>query len=179
VRAAEQTHRAGSIIRHIREFVSKENDFNRPLDLDRIIEDVGVLLDSELKNAKVRLELQLGSQGRRVLANKVQIEQVLVNLVMNSIEAIQSTRTRGGKVVLRTCSLEDGSVEVTVTDDGPGIDAGMFGILFNSFQTNKASGMGMGLSISRSIIEAHGGRIWVDDQRHDGALLGFSLPVCE
>ena len=179
VRAAEQTHRAGSIIRHIREFVSKENDFNRPLDLDRIIEDVGVLLDSELKNAKVRLELQLGSQGRRVLANKVQIEQVLVNLVMNSIEAIQSTRTRGGKVVLRTCSLEDGSVEVTVTDDGPGIDAGMFGMLFNSFQTNKASGMGMGLSISRSIIEAHGGRIWVDDQRHDGALLGFSLPVCE
>ena len=178
-RATEQAHRAGKIIRHVREFVSKGKDCSRPLDLDRVIEDLGVLLGSELESAKVRLEQQLGSQGCRVMANKVQIEQVLVNMVINSVEAIQGSRTTGGKVVLRTCLLEDDSVEVTVTDDGPGINAGMFEKMFNSFQTSKVSGMGMGLSISRSIIEAHGGRIWADRQRRYGAVFGFSLPVCE
>ena len=127
----------------------------------------------------VTLERRLGSQGRKVMANKVQIEQVLVNMVMNSVEAIQGARTTGGEIVLRTCLLEGGAVEVTVTDDGPGIDSGMFENLFNSFQTSKASGMGMGLSISRSIIEAHGGKIWADRKRHNGAVFGFSLPLCE
>jgi PAS domain S-box-containing protein len=178
-RATEQAHRAGDIIRHLREFVGKGKDAIRPLDLDRVIEDLGVLLGSELKTAKVTLEQQLGSQGRTVMANKVQIEQVLVNMVMNSVEAIQGYRTTGGKVVLRTCLLEGGDVEVTVTDDGPGINPGIFDKMFNSFQTSKASGMGMGLSISRSIIEAHGGKIWADRQRHDGAMFGFSLPLCE
>ena len=178
-RAAGQAYRAGDIIRHLREFVGKGKDAIRPLDLDRIIEDLGVLLGSELRSAKVTLEQQPGSRGRKVMANKVQIEQVLVNMVMNSVEAIQDARTTGGKVVLRTRLLEDDSVEVTVTDDGPGVDPDMFEKMFKSFQTSKASGMGMGLSISRSIIEAHGGKIWADGQRRDGAVLGFSLPLCE
>ena len=178
-RAAEQAHRAGDIIRHLREFVGKGNDAIRALDLDRVIETLGVLLGAELKTAKVTLEQQLGCQGREVMANKVQIEQVLVNMVMNSVEAIEDARTTGGKVVLRTRLLEDDSVEVTVTDDGPGVDPDMFERMFNSFQTSKASGMGMGLSISRSIIEAHGGKIWADGQRRDGAVFGFSLPLCE
>jgi PAS domain S-box-containing protein len=178
-RATEQAHRAGDIIRHLREFVGKGKDAILSLDLDRVIESLGILLGAELKTANVRLEQQLGSQGRKVLANKVQIEQVLVNMVMNSVEAIKGARTTGGKVVLRTRLLEGDSVEVTVTDDGPGIDPGMFKKMFNSFQTSKASGMGMGLSISRSIIEAHGGKIWADGQRLEGAVFGFSLPVCE
>jgi PAS domain S-box-containing protein len=178
-RATEQTHRAGEIIRHLREFIGKGKDAIRTLDLDRVIEDLRVLLGSELKAAKVSLEQQAGSQGRTVMGNKVQIEQVLVNMVMNSVEAIQGARTSGGKVVLRTRLLEGAAVEVTVTDDGPGIDPGMFDRMFDSFQTSKASGMGMGLSISRSIIEGHGGKIWADRLRRDGAMLGFSLPVCE
>jgi PAS domain S-box-containing protein len=178
-RATGQAHRAGNIIRHLREFVGKGKDSIYPLDLDRVIEDFGVLLGSELKTAKVTLEQQLGSQGRRVMANKVQIEQVLVNMVMNSVEAIQGVRTTGGSIVLRTRLLEEGSVEVTVTDDGPGINPGIFENMFYSFQTSKASGMGMGLSISRSIIEAHGGKIWADGQRREGAEFGFSLPLCE
>jgi PAS domain S-box-containing protein len=178
-RATEQAHRAGDIIRHLREFVGKGKDAIRPLDLDRVIEALGVLLGSELKAAKVTMKQQLGSQGHKVMANKVQIEQVLVNMVMNSVEAIQGVRTTGGKVVLRTCLLEGDSVEVTVTDDGPGINPDMFEQMFNSFQTSKASGMGMGLSISRSIIEAHGGKIWADRQRRDGAVFRFSLPLCE
>jgi len=178
-RATGQAHRAGNIVRQLREFVGKGNDSIQSLDIDRIIENLGVLLGSELRTARVTLEQQLGCQGRKVMANKVQIEQVLVNMVMNSVEAIQVARTTGGKVVLRTCLLQDDSVEVTVTDDGPGINPGMFEKMFNSFQTSKASGMGMGLSISRSIIEAHGGKIWADGQRRHGAVFGFSLPLCE
>ena len=113
------------------------------------------------------------------MANKVQIEQVLVNLVRNSIEAIQSLQKNTGKVILKTQLLDDGTIEVRVIDNGAGIDAGIIDKLFNPFQTSKTSGMGMGLSISRSIIEDHGGRIWTDEQRQNGALFAFSLPLCE
>ena len=178
-RASEQAQRAGSIIRHLRELVSKESDNKQPLDLDEVIRDLDILLSSELKSFKVKLEYCLDGRGREVMANKVQIEQVLVNLVRNSVEAIQSIRKYSGKVILTTQLLNDVSIELSVSDNGPGIDAGMIGKLFNPFQTSKTSGMGMGLSISRSIIEDHGGRIWADEQRHNGASFGFSLPVCE
>ena len=177
--ASEQAHRAGRIIRHLREFVSKENDQKQPVDLDQVIEDLDVLLDAELKNAKVKLDHHLDGRGRKVMADRVQIEQVLVNLVMNSVEAIQGGQANGGSVIQVTSLSADDSIEVTVIDDGPGIDAGMIGKMFNPFQTSKPSGMGMGLSISRSIIEAHGGRIWVDEQHDNGALFGFSLPVAD
>lgn len=178
-RASEQAHRAGRIIRRLREFVSKESGYKQPLDLDQVIENINVFLSSELKCAKVKLEHHLDGQSRKVMANKMQIEQVFINLIRNSVEAIQSIRTNGGKVTLNTHLLKDDSIEVTVTDNGPGINAEMIGRMFNPFQTSKVSGMGMGLSISRSIIEAHGGRIWADEQHHNGALFGFSLPVCE
>jgi len=178
-RTSEQARRASNIIQHLREFVSKESDHKQALDLDEVIKDVRVLLGAELKSSKVKLEHHPDGRGCKVKANKVQIEQVLVNLVRNSVEAMQSVRKYEGKVILNTHLMQDKSIEVIVTDNGPGIDAGMTGKLFNPFQTSKASGMGMGLSISRSIIEDHGGRIWVDEQHHDGALFGFSLPVCE
>jgi len=178
-RVSEQAQRAGSIIRHLREFVSKESSHKQPLELDEVVKALNILLGSELKSSRVSLEHYLDGGGRKVMANKVQIEQVLVNLVRNSIEAIQGIQKNAGKVILETHVLKDGSIEVTVTDNGPGISAGMISKIFDPFQTSKASGMGMGLSISRSIIEAHGGRIWADEQRHKGALFGFSLSVCE
>jgi PAS domain S-box-containing protein len=178
-RAAEQAHRASTIIKHLREFVGKENDHKELLNLDQIIEDINVLLSSEFKRAKVEVEHHLDAKGCRIMANKVQIEQVLVNLIMNSVEAIESARATGGKVTLETRVMADKSIEVTVTDDGPGIAAEMIANMFHPFKTTKASGMGMGLSISRSIIEAHGGTIWADTYRHTGARFGFSLPVCE
>ena len=113
------------------------------------------------------------------MANKVQIEQVLVNLIRNSVEAIQDTDKDDGKLILETRLLEDGSIEATVTDNGTGIATDMMDKMFNPFQTSKESGMGMGLSISRSIIEAHGGKLWADNQHPQGALFGFSLPACQ
>ena len=111
-----------------------------------------------------------------VMANKVQIEQVLVNLVMNSLEAINDSKITTGNIVIQAHLLPDDSVETTVTDNGPGIDADMASTIFDPFHTSKPLGMGMGLSISRSIIESHYGKLWADEQYRDGARFGFNLP---
>jgi len=176
--ASEQAQRAGRIIRHLRDFVGKDDNQQESLELDQLIKELNFLLSAELKNAAVKLEYHLQGQGCHVSVNKVQIEQVLINLVRNSVEAMQAANTLDGKVIVETRQLNDGSVEVTVADNGPGIAADMLDKIFNPFQTSKASGMGMGLSISRSIIEAHGGSLWADNQRRQGALFGFSLPGC-
>jgi len=178
-RATEQAHRAGEIIRHLREFVGKEADEMKPVNIDATIDDLETLLSSELKSTGVKLEHHLDSRGRNIKANKVQIEQVLVNLIRNSVEAIQSLRKNDGKVTLTTRLSGDDFVEVTVADNGPGVEAGMAGKMFNPFQTSKASGMGMGLSISRTIIEAHGGELWADKNYQNGALFSFRLPVSD
>ncbi len=175
--ASEQAHRAGRIIHHLRDFVSKDNNVRQSLELDQILREIDLFLSSELNTAAVRLEYQLGGQGGRVMVNRVQIEQVLINLVRNSIESIHGANKADGKVIIESCACGDGFLEVAVTDNGPGIEADMMEKMFNPFQTSKASGMGMGLSISRSIIEAHGGSLWADKQRRHGASFRFKLPV--
>jgi PAS domain S-box-containing protein len=177
-RAEEQAHRASRIIRHLREFLSKEDDHKEPVDVDQIIEGVINFIKPELKNGQVQIEHHPGAGGCKVMANKVQIEQVLVNLVMNSLEAVNSVHNTAGIVVIQTRVLPDESLRTTVSDNGPGIAADMADRMFNPFQTSKPSGMGMGLSISRSIIEAYGGQLWADMDRSDGALFGFTLPAC-
>jgi two-component system sensor kinase FixL len=176
--ATEQAHRAGRIISHLREFLSKGDDHRKPVDLDKVIAEMIVFLKPELKNGNMRIEHRPGASGCKVMANKVQIEQVLVNLVRNSLEALHGSEKTTGNIVIQTRLLPDRSIETTVTDDGPGIAADMADRIFSPFQTSKPSGMGMGLSISRSIIEAHEGKIWADEQYRDGALVGFSLSGC-
>ena len=111
------------------------------------------------------------------MADKVQIEQVLINLVLNSLEAINGSGGKAGDIIVQTRLLPNETIETTVADDGPGIDAGIADRMFDPFQTSKSSGMGMGLSISRSIIEENEGKIWADVRRENGALFGFNLPV--
>ena len=178
-RAAEQAHRASQIISHLREFLSKGDNQREPLDLDQVVAGMLGFIKPEMRNGDVKLEHLPGAQGHKVMANKVQIEQVLVNLVRNSLEAIQGSAKTKGNIIIQSRLLSDGVIETTVTDNGPGIDAGMVDKIFHPFQTSKSSGMGMGLSISRSIIQAHDGELWVDNDYPDGALLGFSLPVSE
>jgi C4-dicarboxylate-specific signal transduction histidine kinase len=178
-RAKEQAHRAGDIIRHLREFVSKENKNKETFDLDQVIWSVITFLKWEVQESGVKIELRLGGQTRKVTANKIQIEQVLVNLVRNSLEAIGHAKIAGGRVVIQTRLLPNNMIEVTVTDNGPGIDTTMAGKIFDQFQTSKETGMGIGLSLSRTIIEDHGGKLWVDKDHQNGALFGFVLPVSE
>jgi len=178
-RAEKQAHRASQIIWHLRDFLSKEDGHKEPVDVDQVIEGVIDFIKPELKNGHVKVEHHSGARGCKIMANKIQIEQVLVNLVMNSLEAIKDSKKTTGNIVIQTQLLPDDSIETTVTDNGPGIDVDMAGTIFNPFQTSKPSGMGMGLSISRSIIETHDGKLWADEQYCDGALFGFNLPVCE
>ena len=178
-RAVEQAHRASQIIRHLRNFLSKADDHKEPLDLDRVIVGVIEFIKPELNNGHMKIEHQPGTRGCKVRANKVQVEQILVNLMLNSLEAIKGSGKTTGNIIVQTRLLPNEMIETTVTDNGPGIDAGMANRIFNPFQTSKPSGMGMGLSISRSIVEEHGGNICADVQRKNGALFGFNLPVCE
>jgi len=133
-----------------------------------------------MKNGHVKIEHHPGvPRGFKVMANKVQIEQILINLALNSLEAIKGSGKPTGNIIVQTRLSPNETIETTVTDNGPGIDADMAGRMFSPFQTSKSSGMGMGLSISRSIVEAHGGKLWADVQRRYGALFGFNLPVSE
>ena len=127
----------------------------------------------------MKIKHQPGTRGRKIRANKVQIEQVLVNLLLNSLEAIKGSGEITGNIVVQTHLLPNETIQTTVTDNGPGIDADIADRMFNPFQTSKPSGMGMGLSISRTIIEEQGGKIWADAQRGNGSLFCFNLPVCE
>ena len=176
-RALEQTHRAGDIIRHLRDFVSKGRTSMELVDVDQVIREVIDLLEWELRHSHVKMQLRLDGHDYRIKANKVQIEQVLLNLVRNSLEAIQSGNIADGELILATRVLPEDWIQVTLSDNGPGIADDMISKIFNPFQTNKGAGMGMGLSISRSIIEAHGGKLWVAQPQQSGALFGFELPM--
>ena len=113
------------------------------------------------------------------MANKIQIEQLVVNLVRNSLESLMHAHQDGGRVDMDSRLSANDMIKVSVADNGPGIDATLADKIFDQFQTSKETGMGIGLSLSRSIIEAHGGKLWVDTTHRNGALFVFELPVGE
>jgi len=176
-RAGEQAHRAGDIIRHLRELVSKGDNQRELFELDQAIRGIIKLLKYDVQESGVKIEFYPDCQACMVEADKIQIDQVLINIVRNSIEAISNAKITGGRVVLRTRLLPNNSVEVTVADNGPGVDAEIVDVIFDPFQTSKETGMGFGLSLSRSIVEVHGGQLWMDKDYRSGALFGFELPV--
>jgi two-component system sensor histidine kinase TtrS len=176
-RAKVQAHRASNIIRNLREFVSKGDNHKEILELDRVIRGILILLKFEVQEAGVTIEYYPDYRTCKVMVDKIQIDQVLINMVRNSMEAIRHSKITDGQIAIHTRLLPKDRVEVTVADNGPGIDADMVGKIFSPFQTSKEKGMGIGLSLSRRIIEAHGGKLWVDEDYQNGALFGFELPV--
>ncbi len=175
-RGVDQVHRAGSIIQGLRELVRKGASTREPVELDPIIRSVAGFVDWELRNNGVRLDLELHAEGRPVQADRVQIEQVLINLILNAIESVTAVGVSPRRVVVRSAPMDD-TVAVTVEDNGPGIDGSVRRRLFEPFQTTKEQGLGVGLSISSSIIEAHEGRMWGENGADGGAIFGFELPV--
>jgi two-component system sensor kinase FixL len=175
-RASEQAHRAGAIIRHLREFLSKGHNNKTRVVLDELIQGVIDFISWELRDSDIQLDFVPGSPASEVFVDRLQIEQVLINLIRNSIEAIREAGISGGRVEIASRPAAGNSIEVTVADNGPGIDPAIIGSLFEPYQTSKEQGMGMGLSISRSIVEAHNGKLWADEQRQQGALFSMRLP---
>jgi C4-dicarboxylate-specific signal transduction histidine kinase len=145
------------------------------LDINRIIQDVSVLLRTELTRGRVSVRTDLAPGLPRVAGDQVQLQQVLINLIMNAVEAMRLPAQRPRKLLIRSAKSTDG-VLVQVQDSGPGIEPGLADRIFEPFFTTKAEGIGMGLSISHSIIESHGGHLSLTSSS-EGALFEFVLPV--
>jgi signal transduction histidine kinase/GAF domain-containing protein len=168
--------RAGEVIRRIRTLAKKADTKMAPLNLNEVLNEALTLVQHELLGSRVALRLEQASALPLILADKVQLQQVILNLVINGIEAMQSITNRVRELVIRS-EHDDQHVRVTVTDCGVGFSADNAPQLFNTFFTTKSSGMGMGLSICRSIIELHGGRIWAMPNVPHGASIQFTLPL--
>ena len=174
VKIAEQAERAGEVIRHIRRFVRKEQPETSPVTVDEMFDTVMVLMRQDARRAGVAMHQQIGAGADRVLAQRTQIEQVMLNLVRNAIEAM-AEQQRERRVLLLSRRVGD-AVEIRVVDTGPGLGQGSPDHLFEPFVTTKAQGLGVGLSISTGIVEAHGGRLRVDSTAGIGATFYFTLP---
>jgi PAS domain S-box-containing protein len=168
--------RAGEVIRRIRELVKRAESEVTPLDINEVVLEAVAFLRHELERSGVSVQMELDTEAINVLADRIQLQQVLINLVMNAIEAMQTTTDRPRNLRIRT--RHDGAkAQVAVMDGGVGIPQEHIKKMFEAFFTTKSSGMGMGLSICRSIIEAHKGRIWASASESGGTTLEFSLPL--
>jgi C4-dicarboxylate-specific signal transduction histidine kinase/ligand-binding sensor domain-containing protein len=175
-RIAREGHRASEIIRRVRTLARKTEIQMTPLELNEMVSEALALLQHELLGYRVSMRMDLDTALPRVLADRVQLQQVIINLVLNGIEAMQSITDRARELLIRSEQCDAQHVRVTVTDCGVGFSAENAERLFTSFFTTKSSGMGMGLSICRSIIDAHGGRIWATPNLPHGATIQFTLP---
>ncbi len=170
-----QSLRAGEIIRHLREFVTRGETEKAPQDLRKLIEEAGALALVGSRELGVRSVFAFSPHTKEALADRVQIQQVLINLMRNAMEAMRDSGRR--ELIVRTLPDGPDRVAVEVADTGPGISDEIAARLFQPFVTTKASGMGIGLSISRRIVEAHGGKISVRRNENGGTTFRFSLPA--
>jgi C4-dicarboxylate-specific signal transduction histidine kinase len=175
-RIARDGNRASEVIQRIRTLAKKTEPQMVALDINDVIREAISLEQREMLSQRVSLWTELASALPPVLGDRVQLQQVVINLVMNALEAMAPVTDRPRDMLIRSQQDDANEVLVAVRDSGMGIDSENADRLFNAFFTTKASGMGMGLSISRSIIVAHGGRLWVSPNADHGATFQFTLP---
>jgi two-component system, LuxR family, sensor kinase FixL len=173
-KAADQALRAGQIIRRLREFVSRGESDREIESLSKLVEEASALALIGAKELGVRVSYSFDPRVDLVLADKVQIQQVILNLIRNAIDAMMTSPTRALKITTEAAD-RDGLARVSVSDTGPGLSPEIAERLFQPFMTTKAQGMGVGLSISRTIVEAHGGRIWAQTNTGGGATFHFTV----
>jgi signal transduction histidine kinase len=167
--------RASAVISRIRTSLQKGAPERVELDINHIIEEVTVLLRAELTRNRVSLRTDLGADLPRVSGDRVQLQQVVINLIMNGIEAMRSLARRPRELFIKSARNHNGAL-IQVQDSGEGLDPQQAEHIFEPFFTTKAEGIGMGLSISQSIVESHGGRLWAESGPK-GALFQFTLPA--
>ncbi len=170
-------NRAGEVIDRIRALVKKAPPRKDRLDINEIILEVIALTRSEVHSNRVALQAQLLSDLAPISGDRIQLQQVILNLIINAIEAMSGVSEGPREVLVGSGNDDSDGVLVAVRDSGPGLDAERLDHLFDAFYTTKPNGLGMGLTISRSIIEAHGGRLWATPNVPRGAILQFMLPA--
>ena len=174
-KAGDQALRAGQIIRRLRDFVARGETERRMEDVKKLIEEASALALVGAKDKGVRVRFDFDERSDFVLADRVQIQQVLLNLMRNSIDAMEDVEKR--ELVIATSPATENMVEISVADTGSGISSEVSAQLFQPFVTTKSQGMGVGLSISRTIIEAHGGSITPRPNPGGGTIFSFTLPI--
>jgi two-component system sensor kinase FixL len=176
-KAVVQAERAGKIIRRLRDFLERGDTERRLEDINKVVEEATALALVGAKDTGVKVRFGIGHTLPPVMIDKIQIQQVVLNLVRNAIEAMERAERRD--LLIDTVRNEDGDVETVVIDSGPGLSPEVEAQLFQPFVSTKRSGMGLGLSICRTIVEAHGGRLTAGTHAAGGAVFRFTLPVGE
>ncbi len=172
-----QAERAGEVIRRLRAMVKTGEERREVADLNEVVAEAVRLATIDVRAFDGRIDLELSDRLSPVEIDVIQVQQVLLNLVRNAIDAMSGVDVPDKRVIVRTRAAEDETVVVDVADEGKGLSEEVAEKLFRPFFTTKGSGMGMGLSISRSIITAHGGRLWFTPGPNGGATFHFSLPT--
>jgi len=167
--------RAIDVIHRLRAFFKKDDTNQRQLDVNAVIQDVVSLVRSDATTRGVSIDLELEAGLPVVLADRVQLQQVVLNLIMNGLDAMRTSDDR--RLAIATRVSADGVVRVSVSDRGSGIAECELPLVFEPFYTTKPQGLGMGLSIARSLVEAHGGRLWAQNNSNGGATFSFTLPL--
>jgi signal transduction histidine kinase len=171
----KDSKRAGEVVLRVRALSKRTETQKAPLDINDVVNEVVALVRRQLLSHQVSLRMELARALPTILADRVQLQQVIINLVMNGIDAMQPITDRPRELVIRSHQDSADQVFVTVKDCGVGISPENADRLFNAFFTTKQDGMGMGLSICRSIIEQHGGRIWATRNSGPGSTFQFAL----
>jgi C4-dicarboxylate-specific signal transduction histidine kinase len=168
--------RAGRILRHIRSLVKKEAPARELLDMNDVVDELAMFLRSEAQNQRTSLNLDLADELPRVRGDRVQLQQVVLNLIMNGMEAMRGMTT-GKQIWIRTRRDGAGEIRIVVEDCGIGLSADIAEKIFQPFFTTKEQGIGMGLSISRTIVESHAGHLWATPGAPRGAIFQFTIPI--
>ena len=169
--------RASQVIARIRALLKKTPPSKTLLDVNEFINEVVALTQSEIVQHSVGLRVELANDLPKVPGDRIQLQQVLLNLIVNAVEAMLGIEDRERALLITSGSFNVDGVRIAVTDNGPGIDPQTVDHVFDAFSTTKTQGMGMGLTISRSIVEAHGGRLWTEANDQHGATFQFTLPI--
>jgi len=170
---AKDARRAAEIIDRVRSLYQKGSSQQETIEVNEVIGEMVVMLQNEADRHSVRISTDLAGELPKVMADRVQLQQVLMNLMLNGIEAMLDT---SGELSIKSKLADDGQLLISVTDTGVGLPTENAGHVFNPFFTTKSQGTGLGLAITRSIVESHGGRIWANGNSGRGATFFFTLP---
>ena len=191
-KSIDQAMRAGQIIRQLRSFVQKREVERAPAEIQKVVDEASALAFIGLKEKGIRVAIERENALPEVPIDRIQIQQVLINLIRNAVDAMEGRDRRAGEsqrgqvfegrdrrdLTIRI-SRDEGAVRISIIDTGAGISSDMEGKLFQAFATTKATGMGVGLSISRTIVEAHGGRLWFEPNPDGGTIFHLALPLSD